>query len=310
MASILNATTSSGLVTSADNSGSLQLATNNGTTAVTIDTSQNVLVGATTSQGKITAKTADVTSGSTDFATKAFSAEINFSSSNKIGSMVAGYDGSIFGAAIGCSYNGTGYNMQFATNDNTTGNPIERMSITSAGDVKINTTTGVFPLSIQGRNGSAPLALFTGASAGLGNDLIYFYSEAQGAFLGYIGYNGSIVTYNATSDYRLKDNVVPMTGALNKVQSLKPVTYTWKSNNANGHGFIAHELAEVFPDAVSGEKDAVETFTDEDGKEQTRIRPQGIDTSILVATLTSAIQELNAKVDAQALEIQALKGVA
>jgi hypothetical protein len=47
MASILNATTSSGLVTSADNSGSLQLATNNGTTAVTIDTSQNVGIGTT-----------------------------------------------------------------------------------------------------------------------------------------------------------------------------------------------------------------------------------------------------------------------
>ena len=51
MASILNATTSSGLVTSADNSGSLQLATNNGTTAVTIDTSQNVCVGTTNSSG-------------------------------------------------------------------------------------------------------------------------------------------------------------------------------------------------------------------------------------------------------------------
>jgi hypothetical protein len=99
-----------------------------------------------------------------------------------------------------------------------------------------------------------------------------------------------------------------MTGALAKVTALKPVTYIWKIDGSDGQGFIAHELAEVVPDCVVGEKDAVETYTDEDGNEQTRIKPQGIDTSFLVATLTAAIQELNAKVEAQAAEIAALKG--
>ena len=56
--------------------------------------------------------------------------------------------------------------------------------------------------------------------------------------------------------------------------------------------------AEVMPDAVYGEKDATETYTDEDGNEKTRISPQGIDTSFLVATLTAAIQELKAEFDA------------
>jgi outer membrane murein-binding lipoprotein Lpp len=111
--------------------------------------------------------------------------------------------------------------------------------------------------------------------------------------------NGSATTYSTSSDYRLKENIAPMTGALATVQALKPVTYTWKVDGSNGQGFIAHELAEVVPDCVSGEKDAV----NEDGS----IKSQGIDTSFLVATLTAAIQELNAKVDAQALEIQALK---
>ena len=59
MASIINATTSTGLVSSADNSGSLQLATNNGTTAVTIDTSQNVGIGLTSPTSKLTVRTAD-----------------------------------------------------------------------------------------------------------------------------------------------------------------------------------------------------------------------------------------------------------
>jgi hypothetical protein len=175
----------------------------------------------------------------------------------------------------------------------------ERMRITSAGNVLINSTSGTLPLSVQGIDGGAAAGMFTGATAGVGNDLIYFYSSGQGALLGYIGYNGSVVTYNTTSDYRLKDNIEPMIGALEKISALKPVTYTWKLNNANGHGFIAHELAEVFPDAVSGEKDGI--F--EDGK----IRPQGIDTSILVATLTAAIQEQQAIITDLKSRIEALE---
>jgi hypothetical protein len=71
-------------------------------------------------------------------------------------------------------------------------------------------------------------------------------------------------------------------------------------DGSDGEGFIAHELQEVVPGCVIGEKDAV----DEDGS----IKPQGIDTSFLVATLTAAIQELKAIVDAQGAEIAALKG--
>jgi len=101
--------------------------------------------------------------------------------------------------------------------------------------------------------------------------------------VGTITTNGTGVTYGTSSDYRLKENIVSMTGALDKVAQLKPVTYKWKINGSDGQGFIAHELAEVVPDAVQGEKDAV----DADGNPTY----QGIDTSYLVATLTAAIQE-------------------
>jgi hypothetical protein len=80
----------------------------------------------------------------------------------------------------------------------------------------------------------------------------------------------------------------------------KPVTYTWKADGSVGQGFIAHELQEVVPDCVTGEKDAV----NEDGS----IKPQGIDTSFLVATLTAAIQELSAKNDALEARVAALEG--
>jgi hypothetical protein len=89
-----------------------------------------------------------------------------------------------------------------------------------------------------------------------------------------------------------------MTGALAKVAQLKPVTYKWNIDDEDGEGFIAHELAEVCPLAVNGEKDAV----DADGNPQY----QGVDTSFLVATLTAAIQELKALTDTQASTITAL----
>jgi hypothetical protein len=116
---------------------------------------------------------------------------------------------------------------------------------------------------------------------------------------GSIQTNGTSTSFNTTSDYRLKKNVTPMAGALAKVAQLKPCTYKWKVDESNGQGFIAHELKSVVPECVSGEKDAVD--------ENNQPIYQQVDTSFLVATLTAAIQELKAIVDAQAVEIAALK---
>jgi hypothetical protein len=79
-----------------------------------------------------------------------------------------------------------------------------------------------------------------------------------------------------------------MVGALAKVTQLKPCTFTWKNTGIADNGFIAHELQEVCPNAVVGEKDAV----NEDGS----IKPQQIDTSFLVATLTAAIRRTQSRI--------------
>jgi hypothetical protein len=139
-----------------------------------------------------------------------------------------------------------------------------------------------------------------------GGDAIAFYCSANGNNVGTIVTNVASTSYNTTSDYRLKENIAPMIGALATVTQLKPVTYKWKADGSDGQGFIAHELQAVVPDCVTGEKDAVETYTDEDGNEQTRPKYQGIDVSFLVATLTAAIQELKAINDTQAETINAL----
>jgi hypothetical protein len=102
--------------------------------------------------------------------------------------------------------------------------------------------------------------------------------------------SGTTTAYNTSSDYRLKENVQPMTGGLATVAALKPVTYDWISNGSAGEGFIAHELQAVIPEAVTGEKDAV----DDKGK----IKPQGVDFGKIVPHLVAAIQELTTRLAA------------
>ena len=133
--------------------------------------------------------------------------------------------------------------------------------------------------------------LFASNNTAAGTGSVGFFAfKRNGTYTGGISQTDAATSFVTSSDYRLKENVLPMTGALAKVSQLKPCTYTWKASGEASQGFIAHELAEVCPEAVFGEKDAVY----EDGS----IKSQGIDTSFLVATLTAAIQELKAEFDA------------
>jgi hypothetical protein len=289
MASVINATTTNGIAIQPDNSGIVQLQSNN-TATVTVDTAGNVGIG-TTSPSTYSAKFAIKTSdqdvigfvGGTTYGMR-FGANSSFA-------VIDGVD-----AATGTSaYNPLcmrGSQLLF----NTAGT--ERMRIDSSGNVLIGATSfsGGVP------NDSAIVIRQDGFMvtrvSGNGNYAAEF-QNVSGTGVGNITVNSGSTQYITSSDYRLKENVVPMTGALDKVAQLKPVTYTWKQDGSDGQGFIAHELQSVVPDAVVGEKDAV----DEDGN----IKPQGIDTSFLVATLTAAIQEMKAIIDAQSARITALE---
>jgi len=188
----------------------------------------------------------------------------------------------------------------------------ERARITSNGTIRFvmeNYANGVGNTNYGWElNQNGPNPFINHATNGTGASTMYTFINDNGS-VGSISTNGSSTAYNVSSDYRLKENVAPMTGALSKVAQLKPCTFTWKVDGSASQGFIAHELQEVVPECVTGEKDAVEIYTDEEGNEQTRIKPQGVDTSFLVATLTAAIQELKAELDEAKARIAALEAV-
>ena len=118
--------------------------------------------------------------------------------------------------------------------------------------------------------------------------------------VGSISVNGSSTSYNTTSDYRLKENVIDLTGAADRVQQLAPKRFNFIVDaDKTVDGFLAHEVADIVPEAISGEKDAV----DAEGNPVY----QGIDQSKLVPLLTAALQEALTKIDALETRIVALE---
>jgi hypothetical protein len=200
-----------------------------------------------------------------------------------------------------------GGHIWYTAPSGTAGNAIsftQAMTLDASGNLLVGTTASA--------NGRQMLAFNNAAQSGIrlihssttyNGQAMVFVKADNSTLMGSIYCDGSSTSYSTTSDYRLKENVAPMTGALEKVAALKPCTYTWKADGSAGQGFIAHELQEVVPDCVTGEKDAVEIIDeldDEGNKIGTKEVPryQGVDTSFLVATLVAAIQELKAEVDA------------
>ena len=205
----------------------------------------------------------------------------------------------------GMAYDGS-RNLTFHTNANS-----ERMRIDGSGRVQINTTTsdpvnsGHHKFVVELDSSTAGIAV---GADGLvdGRRAMTFYND--NGTVGSIITSGSSTSYNTSSDYRLKENVDYDFNALDRVAQLKPARFNFIADtDTTVDGFLAHEVSDIVPEAIHGEKDAVKeeeyeitpAVLDDDGNVVTEAEMgtrevpdyQGIDQSKLVPLLTKAIQE-------------------
>jgi hypothetical protein len=183
--------------------------------------------------------------------------------------------------------------LRFMTTADGASSPTERMRIDSSGDLAVGTTTSTARLCVSDSRTDQYAFKLNCSRAGGGTGYLVQFTENTPNFsndLGSIRSNGSSISYNTTSDYRLKENVVDMTGAIDRVKTLNPSQFNFTAApDMTVDGFLAHEVQAVVPEAVVGEKDAV----DADGNPDY----QGIDQSKLVPLLTGALQEAIAKIE-------------
>ena len=131
--------------------------------------------------------------------------------------------------------------------------------------------------------------------------MVGFYND--NGQVGSINTNGSATVYATSSDYRMKENVVALTGAATRLKSLKPYRFNFKTDATKTvDGFIAHEVETTVPEAISGEKVAVVTQSKIDlgiYKQEQLNDPvyQKIDHSKLVPLLVAALQEALTRIE-------------
>ena len=210
------------------------------------------------------------------------------------GNVTTGYNNTILGR-----YNGNQGGLDIRTSSNNIvlsdgdGNP--RVYVASGGSMGVGTTgfdtsntTGV---TLQKYANGAYITIGKTSSSGNGEGYINFIRN--GSYIGSVSQaSTSSVSYNTTSDYRLKENVVNLEGATARLVQLQPKRFEWinDTDGAVWDGFLAHEVQSVVPEAITGAKDAV----DADGNPEY----QGIDQSKLVPLLVATIKELEARITA------------
>jgi hypothetical protein len=228
-------------------------------------------------------------------------------------SMTTGYYNTILGSFSG---NQGGLDIRTATNhivlSDGQGNP--RGIFDSSGNLLVGTTSTLISTGRRLQVEGAVAAVFKGTGSGseclnvwqtftTGNNVfIEFDTEASPTGRGTITYNrpAGLVAYNTTSDYRAKTVNGSVQNALIKVALLKPSTGRMNGAEQDIDFFVAHELQEVVPSAVTGEKDAI--------KENGSPNYQMVDKSALIPLLTAAIQEQQALITQLTARITALEG--
>jgi hypothetical protein len=206
--------------------------------------------------------------------------------------------------------------LQLRSGNGQAGTGTQQVTVTASGNLYVGgTSVGASESFTAEAHGS----LTVSRTSGSGRYMISF--DNGNTNVGRITSSASATQYNTSSDYRLKENVVPMTGSIDRVKALKPSRFNFIVDaDKTVDGFLAHEAQAVVPECVTGTKDAmmdeeyevtaaIEEVRDEDDNITTeaveavmgtRSVPdmQGIDQSKLVPLLTATIQELIARIEA------------
>jgi len=243
-------------------------------TAITIDASENVGIGTTTTPGaKLHVE--------------------NAAAAAELWLQRTGYTAvKLYGSTLG---DGNGFKINVGGAD--------RLNIDSSGNVGLGADPSAARFNIES---ASECAHFDRTDAD--GTLIRF--RRSGFTKGSITISGSTTAYNTSSDYRLKENIVPMTGSIDRLKNLNPSKFNFIGTSNVVDGFLAHEAGEVVPEAIYGTKDAMTaevlyTAEDElpegmnigDVKEASAPDYQGIDQSKLVPLLVSALQEAIARIE-------------
>lgn len=234
-------------------------------------------------------------------------------------------------------YEHDGNNLRFHVN------AAEHMRLDSGGHLIVNGTAGITGTSLMVYNDTTESTAQFVNKATTGNHRGIDFNDGDDTLLGSINFNcgGNTVSYETSSDYRLKENVTDLTGAITRVKNLKPKRFNFKTKpDETIDGFLAHEVQSVIPEAASGTKDETETrknvvvnakgnvkacdITEAEwikGKSngdfanntewfasKDFIRPQGVDQSKLVPLLTAALQEAITEIESLKARVTTLEG--
>jgi hypothetical protein len=239
-------------------------------------------------------------------------------STDTLGSVrFSGSDGDQFieGASIAASADGTWGNddgptkLVFSTTADGASSPTPRVTIDNTGNTYFSSSGFDNRASAQATNGAGLKILSYSATATVEAEFFALSTSTRYAvafsnpngIVGSISTSASATAYNTSSDYRLKENVVPLTGAVDRLNQLQVHRFNFIADPSKiVDGFLAHEAQAVVPECVTGTKDEV----DDEGNPVY----QGIDQSKLVPLLTAALQEAIARIETLEAEVQQLKG--